>query len=80
MKKHKKFSEIMAIAMSLLSVFYMSSCSNETQDSDIKTVSVANVQVGTESAVQLAEYISTKTAASETALSENAREKRRYSL
>lgn len=72
MKKHKKFSKIMAIAMSLLSVFYMSSCSNETQGSDIKTVSVADVQIGTESTVQLAEYISTKTVASETALSKNA--------
>lgn len=71
MKKHKKFYEIVAIAMSLMSVFYMSSCSNETQGSDIKTVSAADVQIGTESAVQLAEYISTKTAASETALSEN---------
>lgn len=74
MKKHKKFSEIVAIAMSLMSVFYMSSCSNETQGSDIKTVSVADVQIGAESAVQLAEYISTKTAASETALSENAQD------
>lgn len=74
MKKHKKFSGTMAIAMSLMSVFYMSSCSNETQGSNIKTVSAADVQIGTESPAQLAEYVSTKTAASETALSENSQD------